>query len=476
MEAETKLEKCRENMDEEEKSLHFRKAITSKKEALFRLSLFKDLNPYAGDIDHKNRWIRLSKLVPWERLDGIYREHFDYRKKRLVKNSRLIVGLFLGQMLLEMSDRMIVEYFHENPYFQYFCGEEQFRVKGKTSIIHPSLLSKRRSRLGKASMQAFERAIIDQLVEIGLIRGNKLILDATVFPANITYPNDVKLLNTVRDYLCKTILKVKNTTNPSGRIRTYRRTAKKLYRNFQKTRNKSRRLIQQTRNKMLRYVRRNLGQLETVLGQSRELSQAVQAQIENRLAIAQTIVEQQTQLSKTKGARVLDRIVSFHRPAIRPIVRGKEGARVEFGPKAHIALVDGFACLDHSSTSAFNEACLLQESLGKHQDRFGKRPQQVLMDQLYSTRENRRILNHAHIAHNFKSIGRPPHLPKPEQSKNRRITKQLHGQRNAIEGAFGHLKTRFNLDKITWSVPDAESMQIHMGLIAFNLNKALAKV
>ena len=44
-----------------------------------------------------------------------------------------------------------------------------------------------------------------------------------------------------------------------------------------------------------------------------------------------------------------------------------------------------------------------------------------------------------------------------------------------IEATFGHLKDRFNLDKVKWTIPGGETMQIQLGLIAFNLHTALVK-
>ena len=44
-----------------------------------------------------------------------------------------------------------------------------------------------------------------------------------------------------------------------------------------------------------------------------------------------------------------------------------------------------------------------------------------------------------------------------------------------IEGAFGQLKTHYNLNEVKWLVPGGETLQIGLGLIAFNLTVALAK-
>ena len=222
----------------------------------------------------------------------------------------------------------------------------------------------------------------------GLIKGKKLILDATVFPANITHPNDVKLLNAVREYLCKTILDVKNRIDPTRKVRTYKRVARKVYLTFQKTKRKTKTFIRKQRKKMIQYVNRHINQLDTLLAEAN--TQIIQKgspikqwrydQIVNKLNVAKTILDQQLHMATTKGRKVANRIVSFHWPEIRPIVRGKEGKCVEFGPKAHVALVDGYALLDHAQFDSFHEGIRLDESLNKHSDRFDTLPTIVLAD------------------------------------------------------------------------------------------------
>ena len=125
-----------------------------------QLPIFKDLLPYSGEIDTNNRWIKLSKWVPWDDMRRLYQKHFDKKREGVVKSCELILGLMLGQMLLQMSDRQIIEYFHENPYFQYFCGQDIFVGKTEKSIIHHSLLSKRRSRLRKEYVKQFEKEVL----------------------------------------------------------------------------------------------------------------------------------------------------------------------------------------------------------------------------------------------------------------------------------------------------------------------------
>ena len=53
----------------------------------------------------------------------------------------------------------------------------------------------------------------------------------------------------------------------------------------------------------------------------------------NRLGTINTVKEQQWRHYFGKEAKVPDRIVSLHKPYVRPIVRGKEVKPVEFSAK-----------------------------------------------------------------------------------------------------------------------------------------------
>lgn len=447
---------------------------------LNKTPLFKDLNPYSGEIDKNNRWIKLSELVPWEEIEGVYMKYFHPSKHSIVKKCRLILGLMLGQMIEEKSDREIVGYFHENPYFQYFCGCDSFVFKLKKSIIHHSLLSKRRSRLGDTFMAKFEQEVIQILSSKGIIKGEKLILDATVFPSKITYPNDVKLLHTVREWACTTLLKIKTVVDPTQKIRTYRKKAKKIYLTFQKTKRKTTTFIRKTRNQLLRFTKRNLEQMQHLLTQAEThlLSSATTLKtqglnsIKSKLVTAKAIYEQQLEMAKTRGRRVANRIVSFDQPSVRPIIRGKEGKPVEFGPKAHVAVVDGYAILDHCQFENFHEGNQLPTCLENHQRRFSSSPKVILADQIYATQNNRKYLQDRGIPHSFRKLGRPPNEPTSVKNKAKTLFRKKQGQRNAIEATFGHLKERFKLKNIVLKVPDGHKIQIRLGLVAWNLSKA----
>ena len=58
---------------------------------------------------------------------------------------------------------------------------------------------------------------------------------------------------------------------------------------------------------------------------------------------------------KEKVHSIDHRIVSIHQPHVRPIVRGKTNANVEFGAKLQVSMMNGFAFLEELSWEAFNE-------------------------------------------------------------------------------------------------------------------------
>lgn len=45
-----------------------------------QLALFSDIMPYGGKLDQNNRWIRLSSLVPWDKLVTLHDSYFDAKR------------------------------------------------------------------------------------------------------------------------------------------------------------------------------------------------------------------------------------------------------------------------------------------------------------------------------------------------------------------------------------------------------------
>lgn len=84
------------------------------------------------------------------------------------------------------------------------------------------------------------------------------------------------------------------------------------------------------------------------------------------------------------------RIVNISQPCLRPIVRGKVKASVEFGAKFDLSLdSEGYGRIEKISFEAYNESSCLIEVVERFKERTGYYPKRVLADRIYRTRENR---------------------------------------------------------------------------------------
>ncbi len=85
-------------------------------------------------------------------------------------------------------------------------------------------------------------------------------------------------------------------------------------------------------------------------------------------------------------------IVSIYQPHLRPIVRGKAKAKVEFGAKIGASIVNGYTYVDHLSWDAYNESSDLAMQLELYKKRFGMLPQEVQTDKLYLGKANKNLI------------------------------------------------------------------------------------
>ena len=100
------------------------------------------------DINHE--LIKLSKHIDRESPDKEWGALFVSTKGAPAIRTRLIAGLHYLKHLHDLSDEQVVKGWTENPYWQYFCGEEYFQHK---MPIHPTTMTKWRNRPGKSGSE-----------------------------------------------------------------------------------------------------------------------------------------------------------------------------------------------------------------------------------------------------------------------------------------------------------------------------------
>lgn len=90
---------------------------------------------------------------------------------------------------------------------------------------------------------------------------------------------------------------------------------------------------------------------------------ALSKQQYKQLLAIHELYRQQHEMYVKREHRIDDRIVSISQPHVRPIVRGKAKANVEFGAKVAISLVDGYTLMEKLDWDSYNEGVTLKESV-----------------------------------------------------------------------------------------------------------------
>jgi IS5 family transposase len=426
------------------------------------LLLFPELFPFGGKLNESNRWLRIADLIPWEELEEEYAIRFS-DVGRPGTDAQLAIGLLLLKHMTGLSDEEVVQEVLENPYMQAFCGFEKFVTE---EILDPSTLTKMRERLGLEFFKELERKTYKVLIDRRIIKAKGMLVDATVFPEEIKYPNDVGLLNDVREFLVRNIKRVGKAIGK--KYRTYPRKARKDYLNFSKKKRKTKKAINKAKRQMLQYVRRNIKQLKEAIEIVKAKGQRIRENIMDRLQVAEKIYHQQLEMYKKKSNRIGERIVSFHRPYVRPIKRGKAGKKTEFGGKGALVQVGEFMFLEYFEHSAFAEENLMAEHVSNYKDRFGKLPPYVTADTKYGTLENRELMEKLEVRTSFKRRGRPPKTLKAQG----RWFKRKQRERNRIEGGIGNSKEHYRCDRVKYSIKDGSEIWVRAGILAMNLKAA----
>ncbi len=431
--------------------------------------LFEELFSFGGKLDENNRWIKIAGLIPWERLEERYEGYFS-KVGRPGKDARLAVGLFLLKHMSGKSDEQVVLELLENPYWQSFCGLNTFATK---DIIEPSTLSRLRKRLGTEYVKDLEEATYAVLIEKKILKAKGILVDGTVIPENIKFPTDVGLLNDVRERLVENIKRIGKKVGKQ--YRTYCRLGRKVYLNYAKCKRKTKKQVQKARKQILQYVQRNLGQIKDALEKAGREGVREIGIIWGRLGTAKKIYEQQYEMYKEKKKRIKDRIVSFHRPWVRPIKRGKNGKDVEFGAKTAMSQVDGFLFLDETNHDNFSEAQseIVRKQIEGYERRFGKKPPSLTGDKLYGSRNNREMLEEEMgIRTSFVRLGK--------KQKSSAIIDQWfrrkQRERNRIEGGFGHGKEHYRLNRSWYHGHEGSEIWTRGGLLAMNLMRAAGRI
>jgi len=457
--------------------------------------------PFSGQLDPDNRWVLLTRLVPWKLADTIYHANLCEDLGAPIVPARTALGALLIKERLGLTDRETVEAIRENPYLQFFIGLEEFTQE---KPFDASLMVDFRKRFGEAGLEQIAEAIalasLPTPAEAQAAHNNdqdgqdegddtqsdnansdapttaanrgELLTDATCAPSDIRYPTDVSLLNEAREKADAIIDALHEPlVGKMPRPRTYRVKARRRFVEFIKRKQPSKRKIRQAQKGQLGFLARNLRAIDCLLEHPDALpiSQLSRRGYKN-LLVCREICRQQQQMVNQRSNRVDDRIVSLSQPHVRPIKRGKAGRDTEFGAKLSVSVVDGFSFLDRLSWDNYNEGCDLIEQIETYHRRFGCYPRSVHVDKVYRTRANRAYCKQRGIRLSGPPLGRPPKQVAAADKKQARRDEAI---RNRVEGKFGEGKRRYGLGRVMAKLAGTSAAQIALRFLVLNLEQAL---
>jgi transposase, IS5 family len=457
-----------------------------KYQSVRQLTIEEFKTPFLKSLLPDNRWVELSRVVPWDKFAAIYMSVMNLETGRPGISPRIVLGALIIKHLEKFDDRGTIAAIQENPYIQYFVGLEEFNPH---PVFDPSLFVEIRKRIGHEKFDELTKDLILSLSgnsdqkhnnspakkkEDGSVKNKgKLQIDATVADQYITYPTDPGILNECRKKCEGMIDKLYAITGKKGvKPRTYRRKMDKAYISYSKKRNHSKAEIRKIKRKLLEALKRDLKHIDHLLDQA-EVQVGrfpLNRQEQKLLWVIHTVYEQQNQMYRKNSNSCSDRIVSIYQPHVRPIPRGKKGAKTEFGSKLGVSLDNGFARIDTFSWDAYNEGTDLKKQVEAYLLIHGHYPELVLADQIYATKENRKWLKERDIRITAPPLGRPKAKEK-ETPYFRRKKRKEKAERNHIEGKFGQGKNGYNLNQIRARLKETSESWIACIILVMNLLK-----
>lgn len=463
-----------------------------------QLSILDFDQPLGLHMNPENRWIKLAKIVPWDRYEAEYARYFKSHTGNVAKPFRMVLGALIIQKKYGYSDRELVEVITENPYLQYFIGLPGYQ---ETPPFDATTLVSFRKRIDIDMTMVMNEMLLaqEQMTEQDTSdrdhddhdndhhdgpddgsggsaedsasaddNSGTLILDATRAPSNIRFPQDFSLLNEAREKLEKMVRRICHD-NGEKMPRTYCREARKNYLNLAKSKKRTAQKIRKVIRKQLGYVNRDLGYIDQYLDKgckftNRELT---------LLDTIRKVYEQQKYMYDNYTHSVENRIVSISQPYIRPIVRGKAKAPVEFGIRFDLSLDEkGYGRIERHSFEAYNESSTLMDACESYKKRTGHYPERILADQIYRNRENRAYCREHGIRLSGPKLGRPSLT---ETSEDRRKAYQDNTDRIEVERSFSLCKRCFGLGLVTTKLEKTAAGSIGLSVLTMNLFRILSR-
>src|SRR6266705_5191251 len=272
-------------------------------------------------IDLKHPLVALARTVDWGFLEGRFGEVYTDDPGHPPLPTRLMAGLAILKHTYDLSDEVLCERWVENPYYQYFCGEEFFQHQ---LAFDRSSLTRWRQRMGEEKLEALLQESLSVAHKTGALSSKDLervVVDTTVQPKAIAHPTDARLVHRAIEKLVG-LAKREDVVLRQSYVRVAKRAAIMVGRYSHahqfKRAQRALKLLRTRLRRVLRDINRKI-----------DGDEALQACFAPLIDLA---IKVRHQDHRQRGPKVY----SLHAPEVECIGKGKARAPYEFGCKVSI--------------------------------------------------------------------------------------------------------------------------------------------
>ena len=378
-------------------------------------------------IDMGHPLVKLARTIDWSFLEQRSGTVYEDKAGRPPLPTRLMAGLAILKHSYDLSDEVLCERWVENPYYQFFCGEEFFQHR---LVFDRSSLTRWRQRMGEETLQALLQESLSVAARTDALKPsdlNRVIVDTTVQPKNVMFPTDARLLNRAREILVRLArrqgLSLRQTYARVGKFALIRHQRYAHAKQFKRA------------NRALRTLRTYLGRTirdiaRKIEGRTDWLGATV---LERMLARARRVLDQK---QRQRGSK----IYSLHAPEVECIGKGKAHRPYEFGVKVSVATT-----LAHAKGGQF--VAHVKALPGNPYDGHTLNTVIPEMETLIGNTIERILADKGYRGHNA-----PPDYKFRvfTSGQKRRMTPQIKRElrrRSAVEPVIGHLKSEHRMGR-----------------------------
>ena len=395
-------------------------------------------------INKEHPLVKLSESLNWKALEEKLSSKYSDKMGAPGKEIRLMVGLQYLKYMYNESDEMIVQKFVENPYYQYFCGNEYFE---HSLPIDSSSMTRFRKRMGKETIEELFKQTVTSAAKNNQLKEKDfehLNVDTTVQEKAISFPTDSKLYYKMLEELVDQAQKRGIVLRQSYKFVSKKALTKQAGYLHAKQMNRARKITKK---------------LKTYLGRVyREITRKSESKDEElieKLALAERLLNQNKD-SKNK-------LYSIHAPEVECISKGKAHKRYEFGNKVSMVTTSKSSWIVAIGAHHGNpyDGHTLKAAIEKAEEMTNWKAKNVIVDlgyrgHDYDGQAQVNIVNRITI-----------------KNKAKNLIKWLK-RRSAIEPIFGHLKSDNRLERNLLKGKEGDHINAVLAACGFNLRKLYA--